>query len=259
MGARRSHGSAWQVRPPRAPGPAAQHAAARSAYFMHRSPALRMPASAAWSAFGAGAGQDRSSGAGIMEANEQLILTPFPCHRHPASGHPLRDLPADCGLPARHPQRGADRALPPRPSRSARPSRPVRSAARPSTPPVASPAAIAPNPERPRTQSVAAFAESPRAYCRSVVSRTLVFDDPRRVRTVFEQLLAGNINLGRPEHIEVIFGFRVARKTPGDLLHPAAEPRRPGHDQPVLPALEDQDLPEGRPRPSRRGRDQRPG
>src|SRR5258707_11928113 len=30
------------------------------------------------------------------------------------------------------------------------------------------------------------------------VSRTLVFDDPRRVRTVFEQLLAGNMNLGPP-------------------------------------------------------------
>jgi len=47
------------------------------------------------------------------------------------------------------------------------------------------------------------------------VSRTLVFDDPRRVRTVFEQLLAGNMNLGRPEYAEVIFAARVTRKTPG--------------------------------------------
>ena len=47
------------------------------------------------------------------------------------------------------------------------------------------------------------------------VSRTLVFDDPRRVRTVFEQLLAGNMNLGRPEHAEIIFAARVTRKTPG--------------------------------------------
>jgi len=45
--------------------------------------------------------------------------------------------------------------------------------------------------------------------------RTLVFDDPRRVRTVFEQLLAGNMNLGRPEYAEVIFAARVTRKTPG--------------------------------------------
>ena len=47
------------------------------------------------------------------------------------------------------------------------------------------------------------------------VSRTLVFDDPRRVRTVFEQLLAGNMNLGRPEHAEIIFAARVTRKSPG--------------------------------------------
>src|SRR5262249_45436653 len=47
------------------------------------------------------------------------------------------------------------------------------------------------------------------------VSRTLVFDDPRRVRTVVEQLLAGNMNLGRPEHAEIIFAARVTRKTPG--------------------------------------------
>ena len=47
------------------------------------------------------------------------------------------------------------------------------------------------------------------------VSRTLVFDDPRRVRTVFEELLAGNMNLGRPEHAEIIFGQKVTRNTPG--------------------------------------------
>jgi hypothetical protein len=47
------------------------------------------------------------------------------------------------------------------------------------------------------------------------VSRTLVFDDSRRVRTVFEELLAGNMNLGRPEHAEIIFGQKVTRKTPG--------------------------------------------
>ncbi|MGD0935735.1 MAG: hypothetical protein ABR922_14335 [Streptosporangiaceae bacterium] len=51
------------------------------------------------------------------------------------------------------------------------------------------------------------------------VCRTLVFDDPRRVRTVFEELLAGNINLGRLERAEVIFGSKVTRGTPGHLLH----------------------------------------
>ena len=47
------------------------------------------------------------------------------------------------------------------------------------------------------------------------VSRTLVFDDPRRARAFFEALLAGNMDLGRPEHAEIIFGRKVSRKTPG--------------------------------------------
>jgi hypothetical protein len=91
------------------------------------------------------------------------------------------------------------------------------------------------------------------------ISRTLVFDDPRRVRTVFEELLAGNMNLGRPEHVEVIFGSTVTRRTPGGVLHPAAQSRRPGHHQPVLPAFAGQDLPERRPRPQGGDGHQRPG
>jgi hypothetical protein len=46
-------------------------------------------------------------------------------------------------------------------------------------------------------------------------SRTIVLDDPRRARTCSEQLLAGNLHLGRPEHVEIIFGRRVTAKTPG--------------------------------------------
>jgi hypothetical protein len=46
-------------------------------------------------------------------------------------------------------------------------------------------------------------------------SRTIVLDDPRRARTVFEQLLAGNMHLGRPEHVEVVFGRKVTSATPG--------------------------------------------
>jgi hypothetical protein len=49
------------------------------------------------------------------------------------------------------------------------------------------------------------------------VSRTLVFDDPRRVRTVFEELLAGNMNLGRPGHMQIIFASKVTRRTPGEF------------------------------------------
>jgi hypothetical protein len=47
------------------------------------------------------------------------------------------------------------------------------------------------------------------------ISRTLVFDDPRRIRSVFEQLLRDNLDLGRPEHIEIVFGRRVTSRTAG--------------------------------------------
>ena len=37
------------------------------------------------------------------------------------------------------------------------------------------------------------------------VSRTLVFDDPRRARGFFEALVADNIGVGRPEEIRAVF------------------------------------------------------
>jgi hypothetical protein len=64
--------------------------------------------------------QDHSAGPGIIESNEQVTFPPLPRDRYPASGHPLPDLPPHRGLPARHPHRGPDRALPPGPSRNAR-------------------------------------------------------------------------------------------------------------------------------------------
>ena len=47
------------------------------------------------------------------------------------------------------------------------------------------------------------------------VSRTIVFDAPRRARWFFEALIAGNLDLGRPENVEIIFGRRVRCDTPG--------------------------------------------
>jgi hypothetical protein len=94
------------------------------------------------------------------------------------------------------------------------------------------------------------------------ISRTLVIDDPRRVRTLFEQLLRDNLDLGRPEHLEVIFARRITRRTPGHVRHPAAVAFRSGHPQPVLPALPHQDLPQTGPGAAHRDRRQqlrRPG
>ena len=40
------------------------------------------------------------------------------------------------------------------------------------------------------------------------VSKTLVFDDPRRARSFFEALVTDNIDIGRPERVNVVFGHR---------------------------------------------------
>ena len=45
------------------------------------------------------------------------------------------------------------------------------------------------------------------------VSRTLVFDDPRRARGFFEALVADNIAIGRPEQLAVVFARQVRKTT----------------------------------------------
>jgi hypothetical protein len=47
------------------------------------------------------------------------------------------------------------------------------------------------------------------------VSRTLVFDDPRRARGFFESLVADNIGIGRPHEVAAVFARRVSKRTPG--------------------------------------------
>jgi hypothetical protein len=46
-------------------------------------------------------------------------------------------------------------------------------------------------------------------------SRTIVLDQPRHARTFFEALITDNIDLGRPESVEVIFGRQRGRKAGG--------------------------------------------
>ena len=41
------------------------------------------------------------------------------------------------------------------------------------------------------------------------VSRTIVFDQPRHARGFFEALCADNLDIGRPEHMQLVFGRRV--------------------------------------------------
>jgi hypothetical protein len=47
------------------------------------------------------------------------------------------------------------------------------------------------------------------------VSRTIVFDAPRRARAFFEALIADNLDIGRPANVEIIFARRIRRNTQG--------------------------------------------
>jgi hypothetical protein len=47
------------------------------------------------------------------------------------------------------------------------------------------------------------------------VSRTLAFEAPRRARSFVESLIVDNLNLGRPDEVQLIFGRRVRKDTPG--------------------------------------------
>lgn len=47
------------------------------------------------------------------------------------------------------------------------------------------------------------------------VSRTEVFDRPLAGRQFFEEVIRDNLDLGRPDRVQLIFGRRVTRRTPG--------------------------------------------
>src|ERR1022692_4734103 len=48
------------------------------------------------------------------------------------------------------------------------------------------------------------------------VSRTMVFDAPRQARAFFEALVADNLDLGRPEHVEILFKRSPRGRKPKD-------------------------------------------
>jgi hypothetical protein len=47
------------------------------------------------------------------------------------------------------------------------------------------------------------------------VSRTIVFDAPRHARGFFEAVCTDNLDIGRPEEMQIIFGRRVSTPPPG--------------------------------------------
>jgi hypothetical protein len=50
------------------------------------------------------------------------------------------------------------------------------------------------------------------------MSRTIVFDAPRRARAFFEATVADNIDVGRPDEVKVIFGRQVRSTTKGEFV-----------------------------------------
>ncbi len=58
------------------------------------------------------------------------------------------------------------------------------------------------------------------------VSRTIVLDAPRRARAFFEALIGDNLDIGRPASVEIIFGRKIRRDTPGTF--------RTAIDRPVI-------------------------
>ena len=49
------------------------------------------------------------------------------------------------------------------------------------------------------------------------VSRTIVFDAPRRARAFFEALVADNLDIGRPDEIKLIFDRQIRTTTKGEF------------------------------------------
>ena len=47
------------------------------------------------------------------------------------------------------------------------------------------------------------------------VSRTLVFNAPRRARSFFDALVHDNLDVGRPDEVQLIFDRRITKRTPG--------------------------------------------
>jgi hypothetical protein len=57
-------------------------------------------------------------------------------------------------------------------------------------------------------------------------SLTQVLDQPVHGRLFFEQVIRENLDLGRPEQVQLIFNRKIDRRHPGEVLHPYRDPGR---------------------------------
>ncbi|MFL6451510.1 MAG: hypothetical protein ACJ746_28105, partial [Bryobacteraceae bacterium] len=66
------------------------------------------------------------------------------------------------------------------------------------------------------------------------VSLTQIFDRPLRGREFFEEIIRDNLDLGRPDRVQLIFDRVVTKKTPGEFrtrviqdgVHPSQDRRQ---------------------------------
>ena len=88
-------------------------------------------------------------------------------------------------------------------------------------------------------------------------SLTQVLDRPLSGRIFFEEVIRENLDLGRPDQVQLIFDRRVTKRTPGPV--PDAGAHRGGDAVAAhrLQAFTDQAVSQGRPRPADRDHDQR--
>ena len=89
------------------------------------------------------------------------------------------------------------------------------------------------------------------------VATTITFTAPRHARAFFEALAAGNLDIGRPDNMEIIYGRQVRCVTKGRVPHRRRPGQRRRRGQRLLPALPHQDLPQRRPGAAGRDRHQR--
>jgi hypothetical protein len=55
-------------------------------------------------------------------------------------------------------------------------------------------------------------------------SLTQVFDRPASGRVFFAEVIRENLDLGRPDHVGLVFARRVTKRAPGRFAHPGASP-----------------------------------
>ncbi len=88
------------------------------------------------------------------------------------------------------------------------------------------------------------------------VAKTICFAAPRHTRSFFQALVADNLDIGRPDGMEVVFDRQI-RSTTGGYFKTAVDRDNEGCGrQRLLPALADEVLPRRWPCAPHRGRHQ---